>query len=93
MLKNGLYEKIINKALEGELEELPLSDREPQKEKIDEAEAAKVLSKYIAQVTEQSLRELQDSGGDLKDQVALVNRIIRRIPRFLILSPRARSSC
>ncbi|MBR0399063.1 MAG: DUF3427 domain-containing protein [Eubacterium sp.] len=76
MLQNGLYEKVISKGLE---EELARSEQLAQTASIDEAEASKVLSKYIAGVTEQHLRQLQDHGGSLKDQIELTNRIIQTI--------------
>ena len=59
MLPEGLYEQVINQALE---EELAGTDRLPEKAPIDEAEAAKVLSKYIAQLAEERLQQLQDAG-------------------------------
>ena len=74
MLKNGLYEQIINKEIE---EELSRSEQLSQTSPIDREEAAKVLSKYVAQLTEKCLVQLQDHGGDLKDQIALVNRMIQ----------------
>ena len=74
MLKNGLYEQIINKEIE---EELSQSEQLSQTSPIDQEEAAKVLSKYVAQLTEKCLVQLQDHGGDLKDQIALVNRMIQ----------------
>ena len=45
MLHNGLYEQIINKALE---KELSATDKLSQTASIDTAEAAKVLAKYVA---------------------------------------------
>ena len=76
MLKDGLYEQVISKGLE---EELASSDKLIQKEQIDTAEAAKVLAKYVARITEKHLQQLQDSGAELKDQVDLTNRILRII--------------
>lgn len=78
MLQKGLYEQVINKALEKDLSE---TDRLVKKEPIDAEEAAKVLSKYIAQVTEQQLLQLKDRGGKLKDQIRLVNRLIRSLSK------------
>ena len=74
MLKTGLYEQIITKELE---EELQHTDKLSQTAPIDEEEAAKVLSKYIAQIAEQGLAQLKDNGGKLQDQIALANRMIR----------------
>ena len=68
MLQNGLYEQVISKGLE---EELSQSDKLCQTAPIDSAEAAKVLSKYVAQVAEQRFQQLQDNGADIKDQIEL----------------------
>ena len=76
MLQNGLYEQVINKALDKDLSE---TEQLIQTASIDAAEAAKVLSKYIAELTEQQLLQLKDNGGDLKDQIQLANRVIRTL--------------
>ena len=76
MLQEGLYEQIIYKGLE---EELSRSELLSQRAPIDTAEAAKLLSKYIAQVAEKGLLQMQDSGGSLEDQISLVNRMIQVI--------------
>jgi len=73
MLHEGLYEKVISLGLEKELAQ---SDRLAQTASIDAAEAAKILSKYVAEVVEQ---QLQDHGGDIKDQIRLTNRLLRSI--------------
>ncbi len=76
MLQNGLYEQIISNGLE---KDISVSNKLVQTAAIDDAEAAKVLSKYIAEVTEQQLTQLKDRGGDLKDQIQLVNRVIQTL--------------
>ncbi len=76
MLKDGLYEQIINKGLETELSSTDkLSDTAP----IDSAEASRVLAKYIAEVVEKGLDNVADNGGDVNSQVALANCIISTI--------------
>ena len=76
MLKDGLYEQIINKGLETELSSTDkLSTTAP----IDSAEASRVLAKYIAEVVEKGLDNVADNGGDVNSQVALANRIISTI--------------
>lgn len=76
MLKDGLYEQIINKGLETELSSTnKLSATAP----IDSAEASRVLAKYIAEVVEKGLDNVADNGGDVNSQVALANRIISTI--------------
>jgi len=76
MLKDGLYEQIINKSLDAELGSTDkLSTTAP----IDSAEASKALAKYIAEVVEKGLDNVVDNGGDVSSQVALANRIISTI--------------
>ena len=76
MLLPGLYEQIINKALDAELAK---TDKLSQTARIDEAEAAKVLAKYVAEIVEKGLDNVKDNGGDLNKQVELVNRIVSTI--------------
>lgn len=52
MLRNGLYEQVINKALEGEL---ATTDKLVETAPIDGGESSKVLSKYIAEIIEKGL--------------------------------------
>ena len=73
---DGLYEQIINKALDAELSATgKLSQTAP----IDPAEASKVLAKYIAEIVEKGLDNVVDNGGDVNSQVVLANRIISTI--------------
>lgn len=76
MLNDGLYEQIINKQLDSEL---ATADKLSQTAPIDSAEASKVLAKYIAEVVERGLENVKDNGGNLEDQVALVNHIVSTI--------------
>lgn len=76
MLHEGLYEQVINKGLEAELS---ASDKLSQTAPIDTAEAAKVLSKYVAEVVEKSLENVKDNGGDIRSQVELINRVVATI--------------
>lgn len=76
MLKDGLYEQIINKGLETELS---TTDKLSATAPIDSAEASRVLAKYIAEVVEKGLDNVADNGGDVNSQVALANRIISTI--------------
>ena len=76
MLPTGLYEQIINKALDAELAK---TDKLSQTARIDEAEAAKVLAKYVAEIVEKGLDNVKDNGGDLNKQVELVNRIVSTV--------------
>ena len=76
MLQNGLYEQVINTALD---QELAMTDKLCQTAPIDPAEAAKVLAKYVAEVAEKGLLNVKDRGGDLSSQVELVNQIVAAI--------------
>ena len=76
MLKDGLYEQVINKGIDSEL---AISDKLSQTAPIDTAEASKVMAKYVAEVVERGLENLKDNGGDLNSQVELVNRIVATI--------------
>ena len=76
MLPTGLYEQIINKALDAELAK---TGKLSQTARIDEAEAAKVLAQYVAEIVEKGLDNVKDNGGDLNKQVELVNRIVSTV--------------
>jgi len=77
MLKQGLYEQVINKRLRKELDEATykLSKTMP----IDDAEASKILAKYISEIIEKGLNNVKDNGGDTFAQVALANKIVNTI--------------
>ena len=66
MLKDGIYEQIINKSLDAELS---TTDKLSTTAPIDSAEASKVLAKYIAEVVEKGLDNVADNGGDASSQV------------------------
>ena len=74
MLKNGLYEQVINTKLDEALAES--TDKLSQTASIDKAEASKVLSKYLTEIIEKGLDNISDNGGDLSSQVELVNKIV-----------------
>ncbi len=76
MLHEGLYEQVISKELNSELAS---TDKLSQTAPIDSAEAAKILSKYVAEIVEKGLENVKDNGGDLNSQVELVNRIVSTI--------------
>mgnify|MGYP003289687485 CR=1 FL=1 len=74
MLKDGLYEQVINNKLDTELAEC--MDKLSTTASIDKAEASKVLSKYLTEVLEKGLDNIIDNGGDISSQVELVNKIV-----------------
>ena len=77
MLKDGLYEQVINKELVTELD--VEKDKLVKKAPIDKAEASQILSKYISQVVEKGLDNLVDNGGDIQAQIDLTNKIVSTI--------------
>ncbi len=76
MLHDGIYEQLISKGLEYELEQC---DKYRLTEPIDAAEASKILAKYVAVVVERGMENLKDQGADLQEQVALANQLIAAI--------------
>ena len=69
MLHHGLYEQVINNALNSELAEIPEARKAVAP--IDRAEASKVLAQYLADVVQKGLDNVLDNGGDLSAQIAL----------------------
>lgn len=77
MLNPGLYEQVVNIELGKELD----ADTEKIKSvaRIDDAEASKILAKYITEIIEKGLDNVKDNGGDLQTQVSLANKIVNTI--------------
>lgn len=74
MLLPGLYEQVINNALNRELSEIPEARKAVAP--IDKAEASKVLTQYLAGVVQKGLENVLDNGGDISTQIGLVNQIV-----------------
>lgn len=77
-LHPGLYEQLINRVLRQELEAIPAERKSVAP--VDPAEAAEVLSRYIAEAAKRALSGMAEGRGDLADQVALANRLIGLLP-------------
>ena len=77
MLSPGLYEQIINTALNRELSVIP--DARKSVAPIDKAEASKVLAQYLANVVQKGLENVVDNGGDISTQISLANQIVTLI--------------
>ena len=77
MLHHGLYEQVINNALNSELAEIPEARKAVAP--IDKAEASKVLAQYLADVVQKGLDNVLDNGGDISAQIALTNQIVDHI--------------
>ena len=74
MLHPGLYEQVINNALNRELAGIPEARKAVAP--IDKAEASKVLAQYLADVVQKGLDNVLDNGGDLPTQISLANQIV-----------------
>ena len=72
MLKQGLYEQVVNKEIKEELN--GLSDAEKHIEKIDSAEASSILTQYLSEVVHKGLDRI--AGDDISAQLELVNKIV-----------------
>lgn len=73
MLKQGIYEEIINEKVKKNLQGMSDDVFEIGKETIDVEEARKVLSSYISEVTRRALRYVRDKVSD--DKEALLSQI------------------
>lgn len=72
MLRQGIYEEIITKKLQGELIDSNL-DFDIGRSSLDVEEARKVLSSYISSVTRKALKAVRDE--EKNDQLALLKQI------------------
>ena len=77
MLQPGLYEQVINNALNSELSEI--SEARKSTAPIDAAEASKVLTQYLTEVVQKGLENVQDNGGEIEAQIQLANQIVNTI--------------
>ena len=77
MLSPGLYEQIINQALNSELLEIPEACKSIAP--IDRAEASKALAQYLTDVVQKGMENLLDNGGDVSAQIELANQIVTLI--------------
>ena len=75
----GLYEQIVNHAVQSELEKIP--DAKKQIAVIDTAEASKVLSQYAAEIIRRGLDVLAEGEEAAANQVDLINKIIALVER------------
>ena len=81
MLSPGLYEQVINIALNRELSEI--SEARKSVAPIDKAEASKVLAQYLADVVQKGMENVIDNGGDISKQIGLANKIVNLIQNIL----------
>lgn len=72
MLKQGLYEQVVNTEIKDELRQLPEDSKHI--EKIDAAESSSVLTQYLSEVVHKGLDRI--AGDDISAQLNLVNKIV-----------------
>jgi superfamily II DNA or RNA helicase len=78
-MKPGLYEQIINGQINTELELIPEECKH--QEKVDAAEASRVLSTYVASIIKRKMDDIYETSGDdaLDNQIEYVNNVIRMV--------------
>ena len=76
MLKQGLYEQLINRLIGREIKQAEEENMYVDVAPIDMGEASKVLSQYLAEIIEKGLDNVRDNGGSLADQIALANKLV-----------------
>ena len=80
MVKEGIYEEIINEKLREELIQLEQKGYLIEKEAMDVEEARKILATYISSITRKALKFIRENKGDgkeaLLDQIRTCNDII-----------------
>ncbi len=75
VISDGIYEQIVNQKLQNELSVLDLSKYDIELEKIDAADARKILTIYISYILQKGLRCVRDNCGSMQEQGALVAQI------------------
>lgn len=73
ILKEGLYEQVINKEILQQLNNLEQEKFIIDKDKIDKEEAKAILSQYISQVIRKSLNYIRDK--EKEDREKLIKQI------------------
>ena len=75
-MKSGLYEQIINREMNDELEQISVDCKH--QEKVDSAEASRVLATYVAELLQQKMDCIYETSGDnaLNDQIEYINKVI-----------------
>ena len=76
MLKPGLYEQLVNNDIKNELEDYPEYCKKLAQ--VDEAEAAGIISKYVAEIVKKQLNIIAEKGGSdsILKQIELANKVI-----------------
>ena len=85
MLKDGIYEQIVNTKINKELQQLDVKKYDIELEKLQGEDARRILTIYISYVINQALQYLRDSYSLSKEnksllaQIRLCNEIVREI--------------
>ena len=72
MLKQGIYEDVINKETEQKMQETERSGLVCVQQQIDNAESPQILANYLAKAIRQKLEDIEEQ----QDRVNLINRIM-----------------
>lgn len=87
MLREGIYEEIINRKLRKELSSMENQNYIIEKEPLDVEEARKTLALYISSVTRRALKYIRENTKDdkeaLLDQISTCNEIISILSQHL----------
>ena len=76
MLKQGLYEQLINRLIGREIKKAEERNMYVDVVPVDTGEASKILSQYLAEIIEKGLDNVRDNGGSFADQIALANKLV-----------------
>lgn len=76
MLREGIYEQLINSTLKEKIAQLPVDRFYIAQTAIDKEEAARVLAEYLISLIHLALKEVKQEDS-LKKQIELTNEIIR----------------
>ena len=82
---NGIYEQVINQALNKSLTSLSAQEYHVLREKIDSAESKTILSRYMTEVLEKGLRILMEDfkeNSGLDKQISACNQIIELLSKL-----------
>lgn len=85
MLKNGIYEQIVNTKIQRELQQLDMKQYDIELEQLHPEDARRILTIYISYVINQALQYLRDSFSSSREkesllaQIRLCNEIVQEI--------------
>lgn len=81
MLKQGIYEQVINNEIQNEL--LKLDDQLIQKEIINPEEAPHIIAKYVSEIVKKGLESIKEKNNDnLASQITCANKMLATIKEY-----------